>query len=72
MTTLKQVLAYARARWAWDDESAIEELVERLYGPDDTPDAFVDALARDYDLLDPRDYGLTTTTIERLNHGHPL
>lgn len=52
---LAQILAYARKRWCWDDESAIIEHYQRCYDPAcDTPEAFVDALADDYDFIDPR------------------
>lgn len=52
---LGQILAYARKRWCWDDESAITEQYQRCYDPAcDTPEDFVDALADDYDFIDPR------------------
>lgn len=51
---LRAVYAHAKQRWCWDDITFLEEQVDRLYKPDDTPADFVDALARDYDLEDPR------------------
>src|SRR6266403_3377975 len=61
---LAAIIAHASARWCWDDESFLEEAFDRLYGPDDTPEAFVDALAADYNLTDPRDIGLHSTKKE--------
>ena len=61
---LAAIIAHASDRWCWDDESFLEEAFDRLYGPDDTPEAFVDALAADYNLTDPRDIGLISTIKE--------
>lgn len=55
-TILARILAYARERWCWDDESFLEEQYELRWRESDTPEAFVDALAEDFELLDPRDY----------------
>lgn len=54
--TLKKIIAYARARWCWDDEPFLEEAFGLWFGPADSVEAFVDELAADYDLIDPRDY----------------
>jgi hypothetical protein len=54
---LTRILAYAMARWRWDDASMLEELYAR-YGVSTTPEAFVDDWARHYDLTDPRELGL--------------
>jgi hypothetical protein len=54
---LARILAYAKARWCWDDAPMLEELYE-TYGIDTTPEAFVDAWAYHYDLTDPRELGL--------------
>lgn len=54
--TLAQVTTYANERWCWDDTSMITELFENHYNPEtDTPKQFIDDLARDYDLTDPRE-----------------
>ncbi|MGZ8317474.1 MAG: hypothetical protein ACXWVD_00085 [Telluria sp.] len=58
--TLEAILAHARKRWCWDDEAMLAELYERLYdAATDTPEAFVDDLAEDYDLTDPRSLQFT-------------
>lgn len=52
-----RILAYAKARWCWDDETMLAELYESEAG--DMPvEATVDAWARHYDLIDPRELGL--------------
>lgn len=52
---LARVVAYAKETWCWDDESFLGEAFEKQYDPKvDTPEGFVDALAQDYDLEDPR------------------
>lgn len=54
--TFQQILQYAEKRWCWDDTSFLEEMFEVHYNPKvDTPQVFVDDLAKDYDLTDPRD-----------------
>jgi len=53
---LAAILAYAKARWCWDDASMLEELYER-HPVETTVEAWVDEWARDYDLTDPRDAG---------------
>lgn len=55
---LSRILAYAKERWSWDDPAMLEELYERSYRPDDTPEAFVDGWAQHFDLTDPRELGL--------------
>jgi hypothetical protein len=54
---LQRILAYAKERWCWDDASLLEELFVRE-NVDTTPEAAVDAWARDLDLTDPRDLGV--------------
>jgi hypothetical protein len=53
----QRILAYAKSRWCWDDESMLAELYEREAG-DNTVEATVDGWARHYDLIDPRDVGV--------------
>jgi hypothetical protein len=58
--TLARIVAYAAQRWCWDDEAFLAEAAERLYSAadGDTPEGFVDMLAAEYDLTDPRSLGL--------------
>lgn len=56
---LAAILAYAKSRWCWDDAPMLEELYER-HPVETTVEAWVDELARDYGLIDPRDAGLLT------------
>lgn len=57
--TLSAILAHARKRWCWDDEAMLAELYETMYGEGDTPEDFVDQLAEDYGLTDPRSLQFT-------------
>jgi hypothetical protein len=56
-TTLAAILAYAKARWCWDDRTMLEELFD-TYAMSGTPEEFVDMWAHKYDLTDPRDLGI--------------
>lgn len=59
---LDAIYTYARARWCWDDETFLAEQYDRLGTDLDVADPiqkFVDDLARDYDLTDPRDVGIS-------------
>lgn len=53
----QRILAYASDRWCWDDELMLAELYECDAG-ELTVEATVDAWARKYDLIDPREAGL--------------
>lgn len=56
-SVIKQAQLYAKARWCWDDDSAIEEIIGDA---NDAADAkqLIDHAAEKYGLEDPRDYGL--------------
>ncbi len=54
----EQALAYAFERWCWDDASFIREIFDSEHGPEPsgTPQEWIDALAEEFDLTDPRDF----------------
>lgn len=60
LSFLEEAIEHAKRRWCWDDPSFIQEIYEARFPEDGlrTPAEWIDEMAEDFGLLDPRDYDL--------------